>query len=75
MGKILSEMAVDGKSSYDISEFKINRPAITDPNFESQLVIGGGAGLAKLWTMLSFYILVQFLVTCWHNIFPIYTNV
>ena len=48
MGKILSEMAVDGKSSYDISEFKINRPAITDPNFASQLVIGGGAGLAKL---------------------------
>ena len=47
MGRILSEMAIDGKSSYDISEFKINRPAVTDPNFKSQFVIGG-TGIAKL---------------------------
>ncbi len=32
MGKILSEMAIDGKSQYDISGFSMNRKAIQDPN-------------------------------------------
>ena len=48
MGKILSEIAIDGKSSYDISEFKINRPAITDPSFKSELIVGGRGTNAKL---------------------------
>lgn len=32
-GKILSQMAIDGKSEYPIAPFTINRPAITDPTF------------------------------------------
>jgi len=32
-GKILSELALDGKTTHDISTFTLNRPAITDPNY------------------------------------------
>ncbi|ESO99006.1 hypothetical protein LOTGIDRAFT_142356 [Lottia gigantea] len=38
LGKILSEMAIDGRTQYDISGFSMNRPAITDPNFQPFLV-------------------------------------
>lgn len=31
LGKILSELAIDGQTAYDISEFCINRPALIDP--------------------------------------------
>ncbi|ESO99005.1 hypothetical protein LOTGIDRAFT_142355, partial [Lottia gigantea] len=36
LGKILSEMAIDGRTQYDISGFSMNRPAITDPNYEKE---------------------------------------
>jgi len=33
LGKVLSELAVDGKTQYDISGYNWDRPALTDPNF------------------------------------------
>lgn len=33
LGKILSELAIDGQTPYPIAPFTFNRPAITDPNF------------------------------------------
>jgi sarcosine oxidase len=32
-GKILSELAIDGRTAYPIAAFSVTRPAITDPNF------------------------------------------
>ncbi|MBM4422328.1 MAG: N-methyl-L-tryptophan oxidase [Chloroflexi bacterium] len=32
-GKILSELALDGRATHDLSAFRINRPAVTDPNY------------------------------------------
>lgn len=34
LGKILSQMAIDGRSEYPIEPFCLNRPAITDPDFQ-----------------------------------------
>lgn len=34
LGKILSQLAVDGATEYPIAPFTLNRPAITDPTFE-----------------------------------------
>ena len=33
LGKILSELAIDGRTQYPIAPFTLNRPAITDPNY------------------------------------------
>jgi sarcosine oxidase len=33
LGKILSELAIDGQTPYPIAPFTFNRPAITDPDF------------------------------------------
>ena len=33
IGLILSELAIEGKSSYDLSAFRLSRPAIIDPDF------------------------------------------
>ncbi|KAL8586297.1 hypothetical protein ACOMHN_058677 [Nucella lapillus] len=33
LGQILSEMAVDGRTRYNVSEFNMHRPAISDPNY------------------------------------------
>ena len=33
IGRILSELAKDGQSSFDLSAFSLSRPAITDPNY------------------------------------------
>jgi len=41
IGLILSEIAVEGRSSYDISAFSLSRPAITDPDFHSLLKLAG----------------------------------
>lgn len=35
LGKILSEIAIDGQTDYPIAPFTLNRPAMTDPNFET----------------------------------------
>ncbi|KAL8586296.1 hypothetical protein ACOMHN_058676 [Nucella lapillus] len=40
LGKILSEMAVDGGTQYNISEFTMDRPAITDPSFKPVFYMG-----------------------------------
>lgn len=34
MGKILSELALDDKSSYPIEAFRMNRPALIEPDYE-----------------------------------------
>lgn len=34
LGKILSQLAIDGATEYPIAPFTLNRPAITDPSFE-----------------------------------------
>jgi sarcosine oxidase len=36
LGKILSEVAIDGQSQYPIGPFSIRRPACSDPNFPPQ---------------------------------------
>lgn len=33
IGRILSELAIEGKSSYDLSAFSLSRPAIANPDF------------------------------------------
>ena len=35
LGKILSEMAIDGSTTYPIDGFTLNRPAITDPTYQA----------------------------------------
>ncbi|XP_030842555.1 uncharacterized protein LOC115924485 [Strongylocentrotus purpuratus] len=33
LGKILSQLAIDGRTTYDISSFTMKRPAISDPSY------------------------------------------
>jgi hypothetical protein len=40
LGKILSQIAINGRSLYDISGFTMKRPAITDPNFKNCVTPG-----------------------------------
>ncbi|XP_069112883.1 monomeric sarcosine oxidase-like isoform X2 [Argopecten irradians] len=42
VGKILTEMAVDGKTQYDISRFNLDREALTNPNWNPVLFMGTG---------------------------------
>jgi len=35
-GQILADLAVKGRTTHDLSEFRLERPAITDPNFKPQ---------------------------------------
>ena len=39
LGKILSQMAIDGQTEYPIEPFTLRRPAITDPDFEAKFHI------------------------------------
>jgi sarcosine oxidase len=32
-GRMLADLAIDGKTRSDISAFTLNRPALTDPDF------------------------------------------
>jgi len=41
IGFILSELAVEGQSNYDISAFSLSRPAITDPDFHPLFKLAG----------------------------------
>ena len=41
IGLILSELAIEGHSSYDISAFSLSRAAITDPKFQPLLKLAG----------------------------------
>ncbi|XP_059148127.1 monomeric sarcosine oxidase-like [Physella acuta] len=47
LGKILSEMAVDGVTKYDISEFRWDREGLTDPNFKP-ITVHSDKGKSKL---------------------------
>jgi len=40
LGKILSEMATDGRTNYDIDPFKMDRNALNDPNFKPVFFMG-----------------------------------
>ncbi|XP_046361732.2 monomeric sarcosine oxidase-like [Haliotis rufescens] len=42
LGKILSELAVDGRTQYDISQFNITRDAIQDSTFKPTFFMGAG---------------------------------
>ncbi|XP_071511160.1 monomeric sarcosine oxidase-like [Diadema antillarum] len=39
-GKILSQLAIDGRTDYDISMFNMDRPAIKDPNYVPHFQLG-----------------------------------
>jgi sarcosine oxidase len=39
LGKIFSELALDGQTAHDIAPFTINRPALNDPNYTVNLRI------------------------------------
>jgi sarcosine oxidase len=39
-GKILSELAIDGHTGYPIEAFRVDRPAITDPNYPPTFRVG-----------------------------------
>ncbi|MGB0386469.1 MAG: N-methyl-L-tryptophan oxidase [Ardenticatenaceae bacterium] len=39
LGKILSQMAIDGQTEYPIAPFTLNRPAIMDPNYQANFHI------------------------------------
>jgi monomeric sarcosine oxidase len=39
LGKILSQLAIDGASTYPIAPFTMQRPAVMDPNFQPQFHI------------------------------------
>jgi sarcosine oxidase len=41
IGRILSELAIEGRSSYDLSAFSLSRPAITNSDFVSLLKLAG----------------------------------
>ncbi|XP_048254853.1 monomeric sarcosine oxidase-like isoform X2 [Haliotis rufescens] len=42
LGKVLSDLAVDGRTQYDISQFNITRDAIQDPTFKLTFFLGRG---------------------------------
>jgi monomeric sarcosine oxidase len=42
LGRILSELMVDGATSLPIDSFRADRPALTDPRFEPAYRLGGG---------------------------------
>ena len=47
LGKILSEMAIDGRTQYDIAAFTMDRDAIKDPNFKTTIFEGGSLSGGK----------------------------
>ncbi|MEM7117870.1 MAG: N-methyl-L-tryptophan oxidase [Chloroflexota bacterium] len=38
IGRILSELAIDGTTKYDLSALTLDRPALTDPNYDSPIL-------------------------------------
>jgi monomeric sarcosine oxidase len=41
LGKILADLATDGRTSYPIEAFRADRPALTDPGFEPEFRLAG----------------------------------
>ena len=37
IGRILSDLALEGQTPYSIQAFRLDRPAITDPNYPSDI--------------------------------------
>ncbi|ESO94925.1 hypothetical protein LOTGIDRAFT_227305 [Lottia gigantea] len=48
LGKILSQLAIDGKTQYDISSFTMDREALTNPNYKPHFHLTGLPVPAKL---------------------------
>ncbi|XP_022097621.1 uncharacterized protein LOC110983047 isoform X2 [Acanthaster planci] len=48
LGKILAELVIDGWTSFDIKSFSLDRPAVTDPDFQPAIEIGKWRELAQL---------------------------
>ncbi|XP_077982862.1 monomeric sarcosine oxidase-like [Glandiceps talaboti] len=48
LGKILTQLAVDGNTQYPIDSFKLDREALTDPNYVSRLTLGKSTEKSKL---------------------------
>ena len=42
LGKLLTELTVDGKTTHDITDFRFDRPAVIDPNFTPHFYYGIG---------------------------------
>lgn len=38
-GRLLTDVAVDGESHYDLSGFRLDRPALTDPSYEANWMV------------------------------------
>ncbi|WP_164478430.1 N-methyl-L-tryptophan oxidase [Mycolicibacterium stellerae] len=38
-GRLLTDVAVDGESRYDLSAFRLDRPALTDPSYEANWMV------------------------------------
>lgn len=47
LGKILSEMAIDGRTQYDIAAFTMDRDAISNPNYKTTIFEGGSLSGGK----------------------------
>ncbi|XP_070575603.1 monomeric sarcosine oxidase-like [Ptychodera flava] len=48
LGKILSQMAIDGKTEYPIESFTMDRKSLTDPNFKPKFRLKAETTKAKL---------------------------
>ncbi|KAJ8303111.1 LOW QUALITY PROTEIN: hypothetical protein KUTeg_019507 [Tegillarca granosa] len=54
MGKILSQMAIDGRTQYDISQFNIDRQALQEENVKLDLFMGSRESAPQdLWNHAS----------------------
>lgn len=38
-GRLLTDVAIEGESPYDLSAFRLDRPALTDPSFEANWMV------------------------------------
>ncbi|KAL4223361.1 hypothetical protein ACF0H5_016831 [Mactra antiquata] len=47
LGKILSQLAIDGNTNYDIKPFTMNREALKDPNYKPVFFMGTGSKLPR----------------------------
>ncbi|XP_045189446.1 monomeric sarcosine oxidase-like [Mercenaria mercenaria] len=47
LGKILSEMAIDGRTQYDIAPFTMDREALTNPDYKTTIFEGGSLSGGK----------------------------
>ncbi|XP_077982828.1 monomeric sarcosine oxidase-like [Glandiceps talaboti] len=48
LGKILTQLAVDGKTQYPIADFKLDREALTNPDFKATFTLRKTTEMSKL---------------------------